>query len=100
MLVCVANPTRQPTGSSPARAVTMNIGYSRLPTTASNVARRSTSGGLPRGPGALRGGGERRRRHAAVGVGERVVEHVHRILALAHLDGEGLAGLRVADRDQ
>ena len=28
MLVCVAKPTRQPSGSSPARAVTMNIGYS------------------------------------------------------------------------
>src|SRR6188472_1458712 len=38
MLVCVANPTRQPSGSSPARAVTMNIEYSRFPTSELKVA--------------------------------------------------------------
>src|SRR3954451_10821031 len=37
MLVWVAKPTRQPSGSSCARAVTMNIGYSRFPTSALNV---------------------------------------------------------------
>ena len=38
MLVWVAKPTRHPSGSSSARAVTMNMGYSRSPTRALKVA--------------------------------------------------------------
>ena len=38
MLACVAKPIRQPSGSAPARAVTMNIGYSSSPTIASNAS--------------------------------------------------------------
>src|SRR4051794_37924182 len=37
MLVCVAKPTRQPSGSSPGLAGTMNIGDSRVPTSAVNA---------------------------------------------------------------
>src|SRR4051812_7694564 len=39
MLSCVAKPIRQPRGSPSTLVVTMNIGYSRSPTIASNVAR-------------------------------------------------------------
>ena len=46
MLIWVAKPTRQPSGSSSARAVTMNIGYSRSPTSALNVAATSTAATL------------------------------------------------------
>src|SRR4051794_24485679 len=38
MLACVAKPTRQPSRSPPAAVVTMNIGYSKSPTMASNVS--------------------------------------------------------------
>jgi hypothetical protein len=49
MLVWVAKPTRQPSGSSSARAVTMNIGYSRSPTSELNVAAVSPIGGSSHG---------------------------------------------------
>src|SRR5262245_14584684 len=97
MLACVAKPTRHPTGSWPARAVTMNIGYSRCPTMVLKVALTSTSGRLTRSGGGGLGLGERGQ--VAVGVRVRVVEDLERVLALADVDGEGLAGLRVADGD-
>src|ERR671931_2188664 len=97
MLAFVAKPTRHPSRSWPERAVTMNIGYSRCPTIVSKVALTSTSGRLTRsGGGSL---GLRGRGQVAIRVRVGVVEDLERVLALADLDGEGLAGLRVADRD-
>ena len=54
MLACVAKPTRQPSGSPSARAVTMNIGYSRSPTRALNVAAAVTAAHVTVAVGAAR----------------------------------------------
>src|SRR5512133_3432906 len=103
MLVCVAKPTRQPRRSSPARAVTMNIGYSRSPTIALKAAGASIDATYPgRVVGqsaAMRLGRDAvgRRGDATIGVREGVLEDLGRALALADLHGEGLAGLVVRD---
>src|SRR3954469_6268603 len=92
MLVWVAKPISQPSGSPPARAVTMNIGYSRFPTSALKVS--STLNGPLDQAGGLRGGVKdlvrvlepeaREVVEQVVAVGEREVDALHGRDALQH----------------
>src|SRR4051794_41489245 len=92
MPVWVAKPIRQPSGSPPARAVTMNIGYSRFPTSALKASS-TLNGPLDQAVG-LRGGVEdlvrvvepeaREVVEQVVAVREREVDALHRSEALQH----------------